>query len=188
MPLLSYLPLAAVPAPLRQAASVFNSHLRRVNSVFISYRWTTDASDNRALAKTLKTELESRFHVRVFLDVDGLEDGDILNQLPKLVSSHDAFVPILAPQCYKRCLTNPKDAVRIEVETAIASKRIIIPLFTEEWFQEKNNFGKIPDLPESMQPILGLNGIEYKHSYGSACFDLLHDRLQGWNRGDRLRD
>jgi hypothetical protein len=169
-----------VPAPLKAAAQHFNAGIRRVNSVFISYRWTTQVSDSRALAKTLKAELEGRFRLRVFLDVDGLEDGSILDQLPKLVSSHDAFVPIWAPRCYDRCLENERDAVRVEVETALASKRIIVPFFTEEWFKHP-----APALPPSMAVILGFNGVEHKHAYGAACFDLLHERIQGWNRGDR---
>ena len=187
VPLLPFTPLAAVPAPLRPAARAFNSCIRRANTVFISYRWTTQKSDSRALAKTLKSELEGRFQLRVFLDVEGLEDGSILDQLPRLVGSHDAFIPILAPQCYDRSLANPRDAVRVEVETAIATKRIIVPLFTEEWFKQENNFGKV-ELPASMQPILGFNGVEHKHAYGSTCFDLLHERIQGWNRGERMRD
>jgi hypothetical protein len=189
VPMPGFLHPDAVPAALTESADAFNRRVRRCNSVFISYRWVTDGADSRPLARLLADELRARYHLRVFIDVDNLPSGDIVKQLPSLVRAHDAFVPIWSPGCYDRSIDNPSDAVRVEVETALSSKRIVIaPFFDPAFFEKDNAYNDgtwgAPErrLPPSMAPILRVKGVPYQHAFGRASFEALHRTIQGWEQ------
>lgn len=169
-----YLPPEIVP-PSKAALSLrLEKGLRTVRSVFISYRW--DTPDAKTLALFVFQELKQLQYESVFLDIKRLGSQMIDEQLISQVLAHDALVPLWTPGCYDRC-SNPNDAVRLEVVTALQNKKTIVPLFTPDfWDIQKTK----PSLPEPMLPIFKKVGIKYQHEFPEIVIKKLHLCLQGW--------
>lgn len=101
--------------------------------IFISYR----RSDEPGFAKALFNELESAFLPgHLFMDVDNIRPGeDFVKALSDYLQQCQVVLVVIGPQWLhitnragKRRLDDPLDFVRLEIETAIALGKTIIPV------------------------------------------------------------
>ena len=125
------LPVLLIQPTKRTLAQLRESATRRVKTVFISYRWS---QYSETLSRVLKSALLELRYVDVFLDVQNLGSGEIHKSLQTDLQRYDAIVPIIAPGCYDRC-TQKGDAVRQEIDTALALGKVIVPVFHPEYFK-----------------------------------------------------
>jgi tetratricopeptide (TPR) repeat protein len=93
-------------------------------TVFISYR-RTNASWALAIFQNL-----TNHGYDVFLDYEGIPSGDFEGVILENINSRAHFLVLLTPSALERC-GEPGDWLRREIETALASKRNIIPLMLE---------------------------------------------------------
>jgi hypothetical protein len=93
-------------------------------TVFISYRRT-----NFWTALAVFQNLNSNGY-DVFFDYKSIPSGDFAQVIDENVKSRAHFIVILSPSALERC-NEPGDWLRREIETAIDSKRNIIPLIME---------------------------------------------------------
>ena len=91
------------------------------DGAFISYR--RDRGSH--LARLLKYALESP-GLDVFLDVDDLGTGQFDDDLVREIERREHFIVVLTKGSLHRC-RDDADYFRREIETAIASKRKIVP-------------------------------------------------------------
>jgi tetratricopeptide (TPR) repeat protein len=113
-------------------------------TVFISYRHT-----NYWTALAVFQNLNANGY-DVFLDYKSIPSGDFEQVITENVKSRAHFIVILSPSALERC-NKPGDWLRREIETAIDSKRNIIPLMMEGFgfgnpATEKALTGKLTDL------------------------------------------
>ena len=66
----------------------------------------------------------------VFFDFDGLAGGDFESAIIGNITSRAHFLVLLTPSALERC-NDPGDWLRREIETALESKRNIIPLMLD---------------------------------------------------------
>jgi hypothetical protein len=196
-----YLHADMIP-PSKQVLSLrLERGVRRVRSVFISYRW--DTPDAKMLAVWLQKELFALHYDAVFLDIKNLSSGSagadqFAEQIKSAVAAHDAFVPLWTVGCYDRCV-NSWDIVRLEVRTALQLKKIICPFFTKDfWIKQKGRKiapagldepeGGFTDdqrtepfkMPEDIRDVFSIIGTMYIHEFPEAGLRKLHRNLQGW--------
>ncbi|HEX3091207.1 MAG TPA: TIR domain-containing protein, partial [Candidatus Angelobacter sp.] len=93
-------------------------------TVFISYR-RTNASWALAIFQNLKTN-----GYDVFFDYTGITSGDFESAILENIKSRAHFVVLLTPSALRRCI-DPNDWLRREIETALDSRRNIVPLMLE---------------------------------------------------------
>ena len=104
-----------------------------------------------------------------------------------------AVVPIWTVGCYDRC-GDPSDAVRVEVETAVALGKHIVPFIDttpgSSFFDSRYKLAPTaaagmgeppapPLLPPTMD-ILGRVGVVYVHEYPDLWARKMHRLLQQW--------
>jgi hypothetical protein len=104
-----------------------------------------------------------------------------------------AVVPIWTVGCYDRC-GDPADAVRVEVETAVALGKHIVPFIDttpgSSFFDSRYKLAPTaaagmgeppapPLLPPTMD-ILGRVGVVYVHEYPDLWARKMHRLLQQW--------
>ena len=94
-------------------------------SVFISYRRT-----NFPWALNIYQNLHHNGY-DVFFDFEGIGPGDFETVILENITSRAHFLIVLTPSALERC-SEPGDWLRREIETAIDSKRNIIPLMLED--------------------------------------------------------
>lgn len=151
--------------------------------VFISYRRT----DSQDVAGRIVDRLADRFsHGNVFMDVNSIPIGVPYPELlRKTLSRTDVALVVIGPtwatvldDSGNRRLDNPLDFVRIEVETALGSAALVVPVFVAN--------AVMPDpreLPESLKPLTILNGISIRpdpdfHSDMDRLISQLEERLE----------
>jgi hypothetical protein len=174
----SVVPSQIVPLSKQKVANLRELPLRRVKRVFISYRWDTpNAKGWSVLVRDALLHLDYEF---VFLDIDMLS-GSAGETVAAKIATCDALVPLWTKGCYDRCLgpSGATDAVRIEVETALENKLIIVPVI-DAGTDGFNSSGYSDKLPPSMMPVLGYDGSMYVHEYPEVWIRKLHRLLQGW--------
>lgn len=115
--------------------------------VFVSYRWKDDFS---FAASLLRLQLPRRlWGLRVFQDVEGLRTGDPMRSaLPQHIRRSAAVIVLIGPDWTPERLKDPKDWVRLELETALRMKKRICPVLV--------NGGALPgpdELPASLAPL-----------------------------------
>jgi tetratricopeptide (TPR) repeat protein len=93
-------------------------------SVFLSYRRT-----NVGWATAIWQNL-TQHGFDVFLDFEGLGSGDFSQQILDNIRARAHFVVLLTPSALERC-KNPGDWLRREIETALDSRRNVVPLTLE---------------------------------------------------------
>ncbi|MDX1812280.1 MAG: toll/interleukin-1 receptor domain-containing protein, partial [Gammaproteobacteria bacterium] len=93
-------------------------------SVFLSYRRT-----NPGWALAIWQNL-TEHGFDVFFDYEGLTSGDFSQQILDNIRARAHFIVLLTPSALERC-KNPSDWLRQEIETALESRRNIIPLTLE---------------------------------------------------------
>lgn len=144
--------------------------------VFISYR--RDGGDSFAMI--LKNELKER-GLKVFHDVESLRSGDFNRQLYQQIEESGKVVLVLPPNGLDRCIYDPKDWVRLEIEHAIRCGKDIIPIMMRGF--------SFPDgLPAPLDTLPRYQGLEPRmdHTF-QASMDYLVD-LIGVHRDAQSQD
>ena len=144
--------------------------------IFISYR----RSDSPAATGRLFDQLEAAFGSdQVFMDVDNIRAGqNFVTVLADAVRQCDVLLAVIGPawldartKTGERKLDRADDFVRIEIESALGQKKLIIPVLV--------NGAAMPSrsqLPESMQPLVQFQGIELVNDhFRSGVRRLEHD-------------
>src|ERR1039458_7600650 len=93
-------------------------------TVFIGYRRT-----NIPWALAIFQNLTQHGY-DVFFDYNGIASGDFERIILGNITSRAHFLVLLTPSALERC-SEPGDWLRREIETALASKRNIVPLMLE---------------------------------------------------------
>src|SRR5664279_76171 len=93
-------------------------------TVFLSYR-RTNISWALAISQGL-----AQHGYDVFLDYTGIASGDFESVVLGNIIARAHFLVLLTPSSLERC-DDPGDWLRREIETGLASRRNIVPLFTE---------------------------------------------------------
>ncbi len=150
--------------------------------IFISYR----RADSQTFTDRIHDRLEETFGIEnVFQDVDDIPPGaDFRVAIRQAVSSCDVVLVVIGPgwvistdlQGRKR-LFNVVDYVRIEVETALNSDKLVIPILID---------GASPlnvdDLPDSLHDLAYRNAIKIRHNPDfKRDMERLIKRIQGYN-------
>src|SRR4051812_40091598 len=95
--------------------------LRTEKTVFISYRRT-----NAPWALAIYQHLTGHGY-DVFFDFKGIASGDFEQVIVENIRARAHFLILLTPSALERC-GDPIDWLRREIETALESKRNIVPL------------------------------------------------------------
>jgi hypothetical protein len=93
-------------------------------TVFISYRRT-----NAPWALAIYQNLTHHGY-DVFYDFNGIASGDFERVILENISARAHFLVLLTPSALERC-DEPADWFRREIETALETKRNIVPLMLE---------------------------------------------------------
>jgi hypothetical protein len=133
-------------------------------NIFISYR----RDDSAGYAGRLTDALEKRLGKdNVFRDVEDIKPGeDFVKALERNLQNASAFLVIIGKDWLtardhqgRRRLENPKDYVRIEIESALRLDGLIIPVLVEGAVMPKPE-----DLPRSIAAIANRQAIEMTDS------------------------
>src|ERR1700722_18463957 len=101
--------------------------MKRVEkTVFLSYRRT-----NVPWALAIFQNLTQHGY-DVFFDYSGIASGDFERVILENIKSRAHFLVLLTPSALERC-GDPGDWLRREIETALDSKRNIVPVFLEDF-------------------------------------------------------
>jgi len=137
-------------------------------TVFLSYRRT-----NIPWALAIFQNLTQHGY-DVFMDYSGIASGDFERVILGNITARAHFLVLLTPSALKRC-SNPADWLRREIETALASKRNIVPLMLEGF-----DFGtpKIASqLTGTLATLKGYNGLSIPPEYFMEAMGRLRDRF-----------
>jgi len=128
--------------------------------IFVSYR----RKDTAGHAGRLFDRLRDHFGAnRVFRDVDRLKPGDdFVEALARAVDSCDVFILVIGRDWVEarnergeRRLDDPQDFIRLEVETALRRKVLVLPVLVEAAAMPETS-----DLPEDLRPLARRQAIE----------------------------
>jgi hypothetical protein len=129
-------------------------------TVFISYR----REDAAAHAGRIADQLLSRFGPgSVFMDVDSIGAGsDFVAEIDRAVSQADAVLVVIGPGWLSSSdpsggsrLQDPADFVRLEIETALGSEALVIPVLVGGASMPSKD-----RLPGSISKLAWLNAID----------------------------
>jgi tetratricopeptide (TPR) repeat protein len=140
---------------------------RREKTVFISWRRI-----NVPWALAIFQSLTHHGY-DVFFDYDGIASGDFESIILGNITSRAHFLILLTPSALERC-NEPGDWLRREIETALDSKRNIVPLMLEGF-----SFGtpSIADqLTGKLAPIKKYNGLDIPASYFLEAMNRLRNK------------
>src|SRR5580658_5401226 len=137
-------------------------------TVFISYRRRTDFSWAQAIFENL-----TQHGYDVFFDVNGIASGDFEQVIVSNIEARAHFLVVLTPSALERC-GEPGDWLRREIETAIESKRNIVPLMLEGFSFDTPAIAS--QLTGSLAPLRKYNGLDVPASYFLAAMDRLRDK------------
>jgi hypothetical protein len=132
-------------------------------NIFINYRRGDDPGFTQALFSRLEQSFPPE---QLFMDVDNIAPGlDFVQVLNDQVARCDVLIAVIgknwlgaADETGDRRLDNPEDFVRIEIESALAQKKRVIPVLV--------NDAKMPrstELPESLKPFARCNAVRLTH-------------------------
>lgn len=162
--------------------------------IFINYRRLDSQADAGRLATTLRPAFGEG---AAFLDTSSLEPGSPWPQrLKEAVNAARCVLVLIGPDWLgagagpatfsKRPIDLAADWVRLEIESAVESKRPIIPILLRD--------AKMPPadaLPASIAPLAGLQAIEIRGAYWDhdvrVLVDVLRRVLSNVNGGDTRR-
>jgi len=137
-------------------------------TVFISYRRT-----NLSWALAVFQNLTSRGY-DAFLDYDGIGPGDFESAILGNITSRAHFLILLTPSALERC-GEPGDWLRREIETALDSKRNIVPLMLEGFsFSTPQIAGQ---LTGTLARLKKYNGLEIPATYFLEAMEKLHTKF-----------
>jgi hypothetical protein len=127
--------------------------------IFLSYR----REDARGFARALFARLEQSFPAEsLFMDVQGIGAGqDFVRSIEEQVSACDVMLMLIGPDWLtatdergRRRLENPKDFVRIEVESALRFGKRVIPVLVQ-----KTEMPRADALPEPLKALARRNAV-----------------------------
>ena len=131
-----------------------------MTNIFISYR----REDSSGHAGRLYDKLSAHFGQNaVFMDINAIEPGmDFVEVIENAVGACDILIAIIGRQWLtiqdafgRKRLGNPKDFVRLEIETALSRKIKIIPVLVQGTSMPYEE-----DLPTSLTGLTRRNAIE----------------------------
>lgn len=128
--------------------------------VFISYRRDPSWGQARCIADSLRER-----GIRVFMDVDNIDEGKFAEIIQQAIHNCDHFVPIIAPT------TLESEWVRREIVLALEYDRSIIPLLVDGF-----QFSIMP-LPDEVKEIASHNAITVTHEFYDAAMERLATRF-----------
>src|SRR5262245_57279698 len=136
-------------------------------TVFLSYRRT-----NLAWALNIYQDLTHHGY-DVFFDFQGSASGDFETRILETVRARAHFLVLLTPSALERC-GEPGDWLRREIETALDSKRNIVPLMFEGF-----DFGApaiAPHLTGRLADLKSYNGLNVPADYFEAAMERLRTK------------
>jgi tetratricopeptide (TPR) repeat protein len=137
-------------------------------TVFISYRRT-----NVPWALAIFQNL-TQFGFDVFFDYSGIASGDFEGVILGNITARAHFLVLLTPSALERC-GEPADWLRREIETALDSKRNIVPLMLEGF-----DFGSptiASQLTGKLAALKRYNGLSIPPEYFLEAMGRLRDRF-----------
>jgi tetratricopeptide (TPR) repeat protein len=143
-------------------------------TVFISYRRT-----NISWALAIFQNLHQNGY-DVFFDYNGIGSGDFEQVILGNITSRAHFLVLLTPSALEKC-DEPEDWLRREIETALESKRNIVPLMLDAF-----DFGapKISSqLTGKLAALKRYNGMSVPPEYFEAAMDRLRMQFLNKNPG-----
>lgn len=148
-----------------------------MSEIFISYR----RDDSSGFAGALLRELNDEFgDERIFMDVDDIKGGvDYAGMIEEELDGCEILVAIIGKQWLtltdrkgQRRLDNPEDMVRIEVATALAKNKVVVPVLVKGAPMPTRE-----DLPEDLQGMAMRNAIEVSNTNWQGDIAELNDVL-----------
>lgn len=129
-----------------------------MTKIFISYR----RDDSQYVTDSIHDYLKAHFgDENVFLDVESIPFGvNFREYLAEQIAAHDVVLVIIGTdwaRIMQERADHPNDFVRIEIESALAQEKLIIPVLVKE--SKMPNFS---DLPESISELQWLNSTEIR--------------------------
>src|SRR5271166_1710498 len=149
------------------------------SKIFINYR----RGDEPGFTQALLGRLERAFPAeRLFIDVDNIPPGeDFISMLESQVAQCDAMLAVIGngwlnakDERGTRRLEDPRDFVRIEIESALRLGKRVIPVLVHE--------ARMPhpeELPEAIRPLAARNAVRLTHERFRADVDGLIKALRG---------
>ena len=137
-------------------------------TVFISYRRT-----NFAWAMAVWQNLTQNGY-DVFIDYQGIASGDFESAILENIRSRAHFLLILTPSALERC-DEPGDWLRREIETAIASKRNIVPIMLEGFSFSSPAIAN--QLTGTLAAVKKYNALGVPRDYFLEAMERLRDRF-----------
>lgn len=132
---------------------------RRPRTIFLSYR----RADSGDVVPRIRERLTERFGAEnIFWDLDSMELGGRFREIIADAVNHaDALIAIIGAQWLsskdeagRRRIDEPDDLVRIEIETALRTPRLlVVPLAVKD-----ANIPQPGELPESMRDLVSRSG------------------------------
>jgi hypothetical protein len=149
-----------------------------MSRIFISYR----RGDSRGSAGRLYDDLEERFGKDVvFRDLDAIEPGAEYSEvIDSAIARCDALIAVIGNQWLeirdsegRRRLDNPDDLVRLEIASALARDKLVLPVLVEDAVMPSAT-----DLPPDLAPLAGRNALSMSDDRWEFDLDRLGDRLE----------
>src|SRR5262245_1256839 len=141
---------------------------RVTNNAFISYRREASAMVARAVFQDLRA-----YGVDVFMDVESIGSGRFDAILKHQIAARPYFLLILTPRALDRCI-QPGDWVFREIEHALDTQRVIVPIVTPEFSRDDISRYLSGRLGEALAP---LNTVNLVHEYWEAAMEKLRCRF-----------
>ncbi len=139
------------------------------NSVFISYRRNVSGYPARAVFQALRFS-----GIDAFMDVESIDSGQFDSIILGQIEARPYFLLLLAPGCLERC-AEAGDWLRREIEHAISTNRVIIPLLTSA-FDFNANYAK-PYLTGKLAKLPTFNALNVPLDYFDEAMNRLRTRF-----------
>ena len=130
--------------------------------VFISYRRLGGAPTARLIQKELTTH-----GYRSFLDVEDLGPMDFEARLMLEIKNAEHFIVVLSPGALDGC-SKDGDWLRREIAFALSENKNVVLVLMPGFIVPPES-----SLPEDIRALVKRNGVEYSHTYYSACVQKL---------------
>src|SRR5215475_5660919 len=141
---------------------------RVTNNAFISYRREASAMVARAVFQDLRAH-----RIDVFMDVESIGSGRFDAILKHQIAARPYFLLILTPRALDRCV-QPGDWLSREIEHALDTQRVIVPIDTPELSREDISRYLAGRAGEALAP---LNTVNLVHEYWEAAMEKLRGRF-----------
>jgi hypothetical protein len=159
-----------------------------MGGVFISYRREDSPGYARLIYERLSAKLKT---TDVFFDVDNIQPGvDFVEALTKSVAACDVLVAVIGKNWTssldknnQRRLEDPKDFVRIEIETALDRAVRVIPVLVEGATMPSPE-----DLPINIKKLARRQAIEISHTQFNSDVERLTRALSFLEAGRATRE